>query len=212
MKKFRRVDKDVQILNKLIQVRNGNFNCSVWQMDKTGKRNIYSGKIFEVDINKKSIIFDSNDELKITNERSVYLTTESNNIAIKFLLAENKGKRCSLNIDSDMMCLELRAEDRKVYPFDQNIRCKIEKFEGYGSTIRSYDLRVLDYSTGGMCLNVNSQLLAKLTVGDSLLLLSLNGKDLAQPIEGQIVYHREFSLKTSINVIKSFRVGISFST
>lgn len=178
------------ILNSFYDLHSSGSAFTLWQ-NAGNVRNIHSVKIVEIDVDKNSIIsipeMDSF-PFEIEEKKEIYFYSEEPPCVFKTEKFIYKNSKIIFPIPTEIYLLDKRINSRKGFDEFATLPLVSMKLSSSNAKSKKLQLRLRNYSLGGMALSIATSEGKYFYQGDSLTISAINNKVFQVPITGRIAY------------------------
>lgn len=178
------------ILNSFYDLHGSESAFTLWQ-NAGNVRNIHAVKIIEINVDKNLII--SAPEMdsfpfEIEEKKEIFFYSEDPPCVFKTEDFIYKNSKIVFPIPSEIYLLDKRINPRKSFGEFAKLPLVTMKLSSSTAKAKKLQLKMRDYSLGGMALSISTSEGKYFYQGDSLTISAINNKIFKIPITGQIAY------------------------
>lgn len=204
----------IEIPSFIENLRTQERNITLWQLLESGHRVIRSVKVIHINVKKRFFVCKLDDlttPYHPSPEKPFYLANIlDKDFALKCEYAGNKNGKIKLKIPITAQFVENREKPRVELAYSSNKRCRLA-VNAYLDLVNEEEYRIVDISTHGMGLLLNSSQLARIKEGATLKLLEVDGVANTKT-QGIVRYIRRQDKVTKGTPVNLFRCGVEFES
>lgn len=179
------------ILNAFYELHGSGSSFTLWQ-NAGNVRNIHNVLIEDIDVDKNSVVTKPESDsfpFEIDEKKEIYFYCESPPCVFKSEKFHYKNEKITFPIPLEIYLLDKRINKRIEFDEFQKLPIVSMKLSNnINSKAKKLQLKLRNYSIGGMALSIPTSEGKYFYQGDSLIISAINNTVFESPINGQIAY------------------------